>query len=207
MEAISSSPLKLFQIFQSTTTFLDFVSIMYGPEGLTFEGMDPSHVCLIKANISSAEWDSFCLLRGTPGSFGVSLKQITRVLKHATGEDKLTIRYDPDAPKASFHMTLDGPDRKCEVPVPLIDVTEDSLVIPEVSYGFVLSCIPKVWHSYISTFDVLDPYTVTLYPTQGKTDTLLMKGEGEMGEMTMDIRADRPIKSDDPLLVKKDLTR
>jgi DNA polymerase III sliding clamp (beta) subunit (PCNA family) len=207
MDAMTRMPLKLFQVFQSVNVFLDHIQIMYDTKGITFEGMDPSHVCLIKASIAADEWVSYRLLYGVPGSFGISLKHLTHVLKHATGDDEMVFRYDPNEKKAVFHVELKGPDRSVAIPLPLIDIEEDSLDIPEVEYGFMMSLFPKVWHSYISTFDVIEPHTVSLFPTHKTTEFMTVKGEGELSDMSMTIRADRGIKADDPALARKDLTR
>ena len=74
MEITHSVPTKLYHIFKGVSLFMDHVNFVYDEKGLTFGGMDASHVSLIDVAISKDEWTEYKLKYGVSGSFGISLK-------------------------------------------------------------------------------------------------------------------------------------
>jgi hypothetical protein len=104
MEATHAVPTELYSTIKGANAFLDHVNVVYDETGLSFGGMDASHVCLVKVHIGTKSWKSFRLTSGSKmGSFGISLKQLVKVLRYAKGGDTLTCKLDK---KDSFHVSI-----------------------------------------------------------------------------------------------------
>ena len=208
MEASHSAPTKLYHMFKGVSVFMDHVNFVYDKTGLSFSGMDASHVSLIDVVIGLKEWTDYRLKYGVSGSFGISVKQLVKVLSHTTGSDTIVFKYDSNSPKLTLDLEVNGKDRDFNVSLPTIEIDEDSLEIPSgLEYGFQMKLIPSVFDGYINSMSVIDPYTVSFHPKRGKTEYINMTGEGDMAPMSMTVRSGKPFKSDEPMSARKDLTR
>lgn len=208
MEATHNVPSKLYQLFKGVSVFMDQVNFVYDKDGLTFGGMDAGHVSLIDVSVGVDEWADYKLKYDEYGSFGISLKQLVKVLSHTTATDTIVFSYDPHSPKLVFNLDVSGKDRDFSVALPTIDIDEESLEIPkDLEYGFQMRLIPKVFDEYIDSLSVIEPYTISFHPKDGQTKYLSMTAEGEMAPMSMTVRSGTPFKSDEPMTARKDLAR
>jgi DNA polymerase III sliding clamp (beta) subunit (PCNA family) len=124
-------------MFKGVSIFMDQVNFVYDEKGLSFGGMDASHVSLIDVAVSVDEWAEYRLKYGVSGSFGISLKQLVKVLSHTAGTDTVVFSYDSNSPKLTFDLDVRGKDRDFKVSLPTIDIDVDSLEIPSgLEYGF-----------------------------------------------------------------------
>lgn len=208
MEFKTNYPTRLYHVMKGVSPYLESVNIEYNAEGLSFQAMDASHVCLIRTTISKEEGTLYRTKDGyEEGIFGILLKSLVKVLRHATSSDTLSLSYNPLASRQALVVELKGDDRTMSVSIPCMDIDEDSLGVPEMDYKFQIQMIPKVWDGYVSAFDVIDPYNITICPIHEDTTCVELQGEGEMGPMTMKVRADRPLMPDSSSSDRRDLTR
>lgn len=184
---VHTSPRKLYSMMKGISTFLDHINIHYDADGIHFQGMDPSHVCLISAEILKGEWESYKLIYGEAGTFGMSIKELIKVLKYTTDEDTLRLSYDNKVDDAKIHIKVDGKDRSFKVKQALIDIDADELAIPDVEYSTMIRYEPSEWKEYTSTFQCVEPYTLELSASVVDKESFTMVGEGETGNMSQTI--------------------
>ena len=182
-----SSPRKLYSMMKGISTFLDHINIHYDEEGIHFQGMDPSQVCLISAEILTGEWESYKLINGEAGTFGLSIKELIKVLKYTTDDDTLRLCYNDKTDDARIVIEVEGKERSFKVKQALIDIDADELAIPEIEYSTMIRYEPTDWKDYTSTFQCIEPYTLELATSVVDKSIFTMVGEGESGSMSQTI--------------------
>ena len=168
LEASASGARRLYFLFKGLQSFLTTVTIEYDKDGLSFQGMDQSHVCLIMTKIAASEFTKYDVPIEN-GSFGIRLTTLVKVLRHSAAGDRLLLIHDPTSTHLAFVVTLLGAARDISVPIPLMEIDEDALGIPHIDYGFQMEFIPKDWDTHMKALEVIEAYNVILTPPY--TDT------------------------------------
>lgn len=191
LEASASCARRLYYLFKGVQSFLTYVTIQYDDDGLSFQGMDPSHVCLIIAHIAPSEFSAYTLKGDGCGSFGIRIATLVNILRHSTAGDRLVVSHSPDSIQQACVVSLKGDSRDISVPIPLMDIDEDELGVPDIDYGFQMEFIPKDWDTHMKPFEVIEAYNVTLMPSSKDTekDVFRIRGEGDVAPMDLAIRA------------------
>ena len=206
MEATHVVPTELYATCKGANQFLNHVNVVYDENGLSFGGMDASHVCLVKVHIGTKSWKHYRLLEGAvQGSFGISLSQLVKVLRYAKGGDTLTVKLAKD--DAAFHVTIQGDDRELSVKLPTIEIDEDELMVPDIEYGYRISMLPCIWSTYLDQLASLDPYNLSIFPKTGRKDECVLVAEGDVAPVRMRICSGKSFTEDEPMSARKDKAR
>jgi proliferating cell nuclear antigen len=86
------SPTEFLNVCQTISTLVDEATFEVTSEGLTFRGMDPSHVALIDMNLPRESFEVFECQSAV--KFGVRIDAIVNTLKKFDALDPLTITID-----------------------------------------------------------------------------------------------------------------
>lgn len=85
---------ELKQLLGSIDTLVEDATFKINEEGLTFRGMDPSHVALIDVNMSNMSFEKWDVK--TPGLLSVRVKELYKVVKGLDKKDSIQLNFNDD---------------------------------------------------------------------------------------------------------------
>jgi proliferating cell nuclear antigen PCNA len=109
--------------------FLPQAQIHVAAEGLRIRGMDASHVGFVDYFLSSQDCQELRVPADTV--MGISTTILSKVLGTAGNAEQLKLSYKEDRLCISFT----GEGRSASFEIPTLDINEDAIVLPEMSYG------------------------------------------------------------------------
>ena len=83
---------ELKQILGSIDTLVDDATFKIEDEGLTFRGMDPSHVALIDVKASSMSFEKWNIK--TPGLMSVRVKELAKIIKGLDKKESIHLNFE-----------------------------------------------------------------------------------------------------------------
>ncbi|KAE8264643.1 hypothetical protein A4X03_0g799 [Tilletia caries] len=105
-------------------------------DGIRLQAMDNSHVALTAIELRAEGFSPYRCDR--PMSIGVSLANLTKVVKTGGNDDTLTIRKDDDGDSLSLMFEASKSDRVLEYELMLMDIDSEHLGIPDTQYDAVI---------------------------------------------------------------------
>jgi len=113
-----SSNNELKQMLGSISSLVKDATFIIDENGLTFRGMDPSHVALIDVNMSSNSFEKFEVKE--PGLFSVRIDELHKIIKTLDKKDSISLSVNDDLLNISTrqsktqlrtieHMAVDTP--------------------------------------------------------------------------------------------------
>ena len=134
MEIIISEATLFKKAIEAIKEFLPMTEMNVSSDGLRINGMDTSHICFIDFFLSAEECDSISC--SDPISLGISTGIITKVLSAAaTGSDSITLFVSEESDKLGLSVKNDTTGRRAEFQLPLMDLNENSIQLPEMEYA------------------------------------------------------------------------
>ena len=104
-----------------------------GPTGISMQSMDTSHVCLVNFTLSSEGFELFRCDR--PGTLGIDLENLAKILKCSGAGDSITMRADADGDKLTLLFENDARDRVSEFDLKLMEIESDHLGVNDADYA------------------------------------------------------------------------
>ncbi|KAK0519618.1 proliferating cell nuclear antigen, partial [Tilletia horrida] len=105
-------------------------------DGIRLQAMDNSHVALTAIELRAEGFQPYRCDR--PMSIGVSLANLTKVVKTGGNDDTLTIRKDDDGDTLNLLFEASKSDRVLEYELMLMDIDSEHLGIPDTQYDAVI---------------------------------------------------------------------
>ncbi len=134
MEIIISEATLFKKAIDAIKEFLPVTEMNVSSDGLRINGMDTSHICFIDFFLSAEECDSISCTE--PISLGISTGIITKVLSAATtGSDSITLSVSEESDKLGLSVKNDTTGRRAEFELPLMDLNENSIQLPDMEYS------------------------------------------------------------------------
>ena len=121
------------KLVEALRDLVDDANLDCGPDGISLQAMDSSHVCLISLDLSSAGFETYSLAR--PFSMGVKMASLSKILKCANNDDSLTLRADEDGDILSLAFEAPAGGRMSEFSLRLIEIDSESLSLPDMEFG------------------------------------------------------------------------
>ena len=121
------------KIVEALRDLVDETSLECGPDGISLQAMDSSHVCLISLDLSSTGFETYSLPR--PFSMGVKMANLSKILKCANNDDSVTLRADEEGDVLSLAFEAPGGGRASEFSLRLITIASESLGLPDMTFG------------------------------------------------------------------------
>lgn len=121
-------------IFNGLKSFTDRINLMFMPDKLHIQGMDASHICVYELFINK-EWFSFWEVTQNE-TFGIILSSFNKVL-HTCNSDKQNIIIHNNDLSDKISIEFISEDKGIfnkYFEMPLMDIDEDLLNIPECDY-------------------------------------------------------------------------
>lgn len=138
---------KLRKIFETISNIVDEVVIKVEEDGIKIRAIDPGHIALVDFEMDKSAFDEY----EVPSSvkLGIDLKPLVNVLKRA--EDNVIFELKESG--AALVVSSFGNVKK-KFEIPLIDITEEQLKIPELNFEAEVEMQSNVLKSAISDASV-----------------------------------------------------
>lgn len=150
--------------------------------GIALQAMDNSHVALVSMMLKADAFMPYRCDRNV--ALGVNLTSLTKVLRAAQNEDKLTLKAE-DAPD-SLNLIFESPDtdRISEYDLKLMDIDQEHLGIPETEYAATIS-MPSAEFRRICTDLMAMSESVNIEATK---DGIKFSSNGDIGSGSVMLR-------------------
>ena len=150
-------------------------------DGITFRGMDPSHVALLDVTFPKSSFDHF---KGETSFFGIRIDDFKTVFNTATNTDTIELNIKNERfMKVSMNGSLD-----MEYNVRLIEKQEVNTPIPKTEYKAKLSVEPSTLARIISNIEHISEY-LTINSNQERVE---FSGEGDLGDAKINLEKGSP---------------
>jgi len=150
-------------------------------DGITFRGMDPSHVALLDVTFPKSSFDH---LDSHTSFFGVRIDDFKTVFNTATNTDTIELNIENDSTmKVSINGSLD-----MEYNIRLIEKKEVNTPIPKTDYKAKLSVEPNTLSRIISNIQHISEYvTINCNP-----ERVEFSGKGDLGDAKINLDKGSP---------------
>ena len=164
-------------ILQAISDIAEEAMFICSQDGITFRGMDPSHVALLDITFPKSSFESF---ECNATFFGIHVSDLRNILSVASSADTIELKIDdPHMMKifitGSFEMryTLN-----------LIERSEVNSPVPKVHSKSKIALSPSMLSKIISNVEKVSEY-ITI---SSKPEMIQFEGDGIIGSVQMDIK-------------------
>ena len=171
--AKTKSPDEWKAVTSAISTLVDEATFDATTEGLSFRGMDPSHVALIDISWPNSAFDGY--ESDSAVKFGVRIDEFSKLMKRADKRDAIEVRVTDDS---ILHIKIaNGYVR--EYKMRLIDSAATSTPLPKLTFNSKVVMSPQSFDKILSDVQVFSEY-VTMNSEKAKVSFL---GKGDSGEV------------------------
>ena len=121
------------KIVESIKDIVNIVNIEAGPNGLSFQAMDLSHVALVSLTLRSEGFQNYRCEKNIP--LGIKLVNLHKILKCADSSDVLTLECDDDPQQLKIKFESQTQDKTSKFCLNLMMQEDEQLQIPETVYS------------------------------------------------------------------------
>ena len=157
-------------VISSITTLVEEATFEATVEGITFRGMDPSHVALIDISWPNSAFEKY----NCDGDikFGVRVDEFSKVIKRAEKNESIEISISDD----NMLQILIGKNKKWSMR--LIEGSASDTPLPKISYDSKIGLSSSTFDKILGDIDVVSDY---LY-IKTSTNNAEFSGKGDSGE-------------------------
>jgi len=170
--AKTKSPDEWKAVTSAISTLVDEATFEATAQGISFRGMDPSHVALIDINWPNSSFDLFeC---DTTVKFGVRVDEFSRLIKRADKKDAVEITIGEDS---MLHIKINNNYRK-EYKMRLIESSPSSTPLPKLNFNCKIVLTAVAFDKILSDVQVISEYILI----ESKQQQVKFSGRGDAGE-------------------------
>ena len=183
MEATTEGSDALKAIVSAISTLVEEATFVANPEGITFRGMDPSHVALIDVQWPSTAFEQYECTEET--QFGVRIDEFAKVIKRAGRTDTIKLGISD-----KNMLLIDIGNKKYKLR--LIEGEAVNNPLPKSEFTQTVLMAPKKFLDGLADVSVISKYlTIT-----GSADGIHFSGTGDSGEVKIQVDAEGEGDSD-----------
>jgi proliferating cell nuclear antigen len=174
--ARTKSPEEWKAIASAISTLVDEATFEATAEGISFRGMDPSHIALI-----DIQWPNFAFERyecDTVVKFGVRIDEFSKLIKRADKKDALEITLGDD--QRTLHIRISN-GYKREYKMLLIESSASSTPLPKLSFNSKIVLTPGAFDRVLSDVQVVSEYI----SIDAKSSRVEFSGRGDSGDASI----------------------
>ncbi len=190
--AKTKSPEEWKAIASAISTLVDEATFEATAEGISFRGMDPSHVALI-----DIYWPNFAFEKYECDSavkFGIRVDEFSKVIKRADKKDAIEINLGDDS---MLHVRMQN-GYKREYKTRLIESSASSTPLPKLNFNSKAVLTAAAFDKILSDVQVVSEYILM----ESKSGRINFSGRGDSGEAEISLEAGNEGLED--LAVKED---
>lgn len=116
------------------------INMEIGPNGLSFQAMDVTHIALVTLSLKSEGFSVYRCDKQFP--IGLKLPQLHKILKCSDNNDSITLECESEPNSLKIIFESSKQERKSVFNLNLVHFDQESLQIPETSYSSKV-CLPS----------------------------------------------------------------
>jgi proliferating cell nuclear antigen len=178
--AKTKSPDEWKAVTSAISTLVDEATFEATTEGLSFRGMDPSHVALIDISWPNSAFDAY--ESDSALKFGVRIDEFSKLIKRADKKDRIEISIGDDS---MLHVRISNGYVR-EYKMRLIESTASSTPLPKLTFNSKVVMSPAAFDKILSDVQVFSEY-VTIDSEKNKVSFF---GKGDSGEVDIVLESD-----------------
>lgn len=165
-------------IISAISTLVEEATFVSTAEGITFRGMDPSHVALIDISWPNSAFEKYeC---DSDIKFGVRIDEFSKLIKRADKKDSIEISISNDN---MLFVTI-GKNKKYKMR--LIESSATDTPLPKIPYNTKITLSATEFDKILGDVQVVSDY-LTIRATDAKAE---FSGKGDSGEVVIDLEKD-----------------
>ena len=165
-------------IISAISTLVEEATFVATSEGITFRGMDPSHVALIDISWPNSAFEKYeC---DSDIKFGVRIDEFSKLIKRADKKDSIEISIS----EQNLLLVSIGKNKKYKMR--LIESSATDTPLPKIPYDTKISLSSSSFDKILGDVQVVSDY-LTISTTDSKTE---FSGKGDSGEVVIDLDKD-----------------
>lgn len=163
------------------------VTLMCGPNGITMQAMDSSHVCMVEILLNDFK-EYKC---DSETSLSLSLPSLLKVLKCGDA-NKHALELSDNGDRLRVLMTRENND--IEVSLKLMEIDNDMLTVPETAYGTVLMVPSTDFKKVVTDCQALgDTVSFTVVENE---KTFKVGVKGDVGDISIELPNSAPSENE-----------
>eukprot|EP01112_Ceratiomyxa_fruticulosa_P014430 TRINITY_DN412_c0_g1_i2.p1 TRINITY_DN412_c0_g1~~TRINITY_DN412_c0_g1_i2.p1 ORF type:complete len:265 (-),score=54.29 TRINITY_DN412_c0_g1_i2:101-895(-) len=124
------------KILESVRDLVEQANFDCSSAGISLQAMDSSHVSLVSLLLRADGFQEFRCDRNL--SLGINLGSMTKIMKCANNEDRVTLKADDSTDTVTFLFEAPKNERVSEFELKLMDIQSEHLGIPDTEYSVVI---------------------------------------------------------------------
>ena len=165
-------------IISAISTLVEEATFEATVEGVSFRGMDPSHVALIDISWPNSAFEKYSCDGDI--KFGVRIDEFSKLIKRAEKSDGVEINIFDDS---MLHVSI-GKNKKYKMR--LIESSASDTPLPKISYDSKITLSSSRLDKILGDIDVVSDY-LSIKTTQKNVE---FSGKGDAGEATINLEKD-----------------
>ena len=166
-------------IISAISTLVEEATFVSNAEGITFRGMDPSHVALIDISWPNSAFEKYQCDSDT--KFGVRIDEFSKLIKRADKQDSFQITISED----NMLLVTIGNNKKYKMR--LIESSASDTPLPKISYDAKIELTSNTFDKILGDVQVVSDY-LTIKASNSKA---VFSGKGDSGEVVIDLEKGR----------------
>ena len=162
-------------IISAISTLVEEATFVSNAEGITFRGMDPSHVALIDISWPNSAFEKYQCDSDT--KFGVRIDEFSKLIKRADKQDSFEISISED----NMLLVTIGNNKKYKMR--LIESSASDTPLPKISYDAKIELTSNTFDKILGDVQVVSDY-LTIKASNSKAE---FSGKGDSGEVVIDL--------------------
>ncbi|MEJ2259402.1 MAG: proliferating cell nuclear antigen (pcna) [Nitrosopumilaceae archaeon] len=162
-------------IISAISTLVEEATFVATSEGITFRGMDPSHVALIDISWPNSAFEKYeC---DSDIKFGVRIDEFSKLIKRADKKDSIEINIS----EQNMLLVTVGKNKKYKMR--LIESSATDTPLPKIPYNSKITLSSSMFDKILGDVQVVSDY-LTIHTADSKAD---FSGKGDSGEVVIDL--------------------
>ncbi len=166
-------------IISAISTLVEEATFVASAEGITFRGMDPSHVALIDISWPNSAFEKYeC---DSDIKFGVRIDEFSKLIKRAEKNDGIQISISED----NMLLVTIGKNKKYKIR--LIESSATDTPLPKIPYDAKIELTSTAFDKILGDVQVVSDYlTIT-----ASESSAAFSGKGDSGEVIIDLEKNK----------------
>lgn len=162
-------------IISAISTLVEEATFVATSEGITFRGMDPSHVALIDISWPNSAFEKYeC---DSDIKFGVRIDEFSKLIKRADKKDSIEISIS----EQNLLLVTIGKNKKYKMR--LIESSATDTPLPKIPYNSKITLSSSLFDKILGDVQVVSDY-LTMHTADSNAD---FSGKGDSGEVVIDL--------------------
>lgn len=162
-------------IISAISTLVEEATFVANTEGITFRGMDPSHVALIDIAWPNSAFEKYeC---DSDIKFGVRIDEFSKLIKRAEKKDSIEISIS----EQNMLLVTIGKNKKYKMR--LIESSATDTPLPKIPYNAKIEMSTSTFDKILGDVQVVSDY-LTISATESKAE---FSGKGDSGEVVIEL--------------------